>query len=419
MSLPLPLQARAIWPFTLMAAAAVPLLAGCNVLQRLQGTATVDLSRAALRRMTVSLRKEEQTVCPREQVQMAVFITAIPDGAKDETTFETWAGRGQVNKNDRLEFTDFTFQSEQGKFDRDGWFAPLEALPATAGHEFVVHATYNPSSAIFSYTYKWKPDYGCITSAASSGQGGVAGGPGKDGVPGKMGDAGGVMSAAGDGQDGAPGGPGGDGASGTAGPKIHAIVTYVKTPFYEKLIGVRLTGAITDFLLVHPGRPFAIHSTGGPGGPGGLGGKGGPGGPGATGNPGGHGGGGGAGGTGGRGGNGGPGGSIDLVYDARFPDLASAVALDVAGGIGGPGGPPGAAGPGGEGGKGIAPANSPSGSKDGARGREGNEGMTGAAGHPGANGTAAAHPGAIGDAFAGLTDITVLTAAATLSRTAR
>ena len=167
---------RLLCPLALLAATAAP-LAGCNVLQRLQGTATVDLSRATLRQMTVSLRKEEQTICPREQVQMAVFITAIPEGAKEEATFETWAGRGQVNKNDRLEFTDFAFQSEQGRFDKDGWFAPLEALPVTAGHEFVVHATYNPSPVVFSYTYKWKPDYACITSAGSAGQPGARAAP--------------------------------------------------------------------------------------------------------------------------------------------------------------------------------------------------------------------------------------------------
>ena len=314
----------------------------------------------------------------------------------------------RCNKNDRLEFTDFAFQSEQGRFDKDGWFAPLEALPVTAGHEFVVHATYNPSPVVFSYTYKWKPDYACITSAGSAGQPGAPGGPGKDGAPGKMGDPGGVMSAAGDGQNGAPGGAGGDGANGAPGPKIHAALTYVKTPFYDKLIGVRLTGSVTDFLLFHPGHPFAIHGNGGPGGPGGGGGPGGAGGPGATGNPGGHGGAGGAGGAGGRGGNGGPGGAVDVVYDARFPDLSSAVTIDVTGGVGGPGGPPGNAGAGGVGGKGIAPANSPSASPDGHNGREGNEGIAGAAGRPGPIGTAAAHAGAIGDAFAGLQDITVL-----------
>jgi hypothetical protein len=368
--------------------------------------------------VTVSLRKESQTVCPREQVQMGVFITAIPDGAKEERTFETWVGRGPVNKNDKLEFTDFTFQSEQGQFDKDGWMAPLENLTATAGHEFIIHATYNPSSALFSNTYKWKPDYACITSASKAVEAGVLGGPGKDGAAGKVGDAGGVMSAGGDGKDGAVGGSGSDGTNGATGPKIHAVATYVKTPFYDKLIGIKLTGAITDFLLVEPGRPFAIHANGGVGGAGGPGGKGGAGGLGAAGNPGGHGGNGGSGGAGGRGGNGGAGGSIELVFDSRYPDVASAILVDVAGAAGGAGGHGGGGGDQGIGGKGISPANSPSGSQDGAKGHLGNDGGAGAAGHAGANGTAVVHAGSIGDAFAGLTDITVLNATAP-PRTAR
>ncbi len=385
---------------------------GCVVVQRLGGTATVDLSRAQLRRMTVSLRKPEQTFCPREQVQMAVFITAVPEGGgTDEKTYETYEGRGAVNKNDKLDFASFAFQSEQAQFDADGWMAPLQVLPATAGHELVVHATYNPSPLVFSYTYKFKPDYACITSAAAAGPGAAAGAPGKDGAKGKLGDGGGVMSTGGDGQDGAPGGAGGDGAQGGVGPKVHAVVTYVKTPFYEKLIGVRLTGGITDFLLVHPGRPFAIHATGGPGGSGGAGGRGGDGGAGAAGNGGGHGGNGGPGGSGGRGGVGGTGGAIDLVFDSRFPDLATAITLDVAGGPGGAGGKGGSTGDGGPGGRGTAPVNSPSTAPDGAKGHGGADGGAGGAGHSGANGTAAARPGPIGDAFAGLTDITVLTAA--------
>lgn len=393
-----------------LAAALVLALPACNVVARLRGDDTVDISRATLRRMNVSVRRPDPTICPREQVQMAVFMTVVPEGGKEEKTFETWTGRGAANKNDRLDFGLFTFDSELGKFDRDGWFAPLENLAATAGHEFVVHATYVPSAAVFSSTYRFKPDYACITSASAVGPAGGPGGPGKDGAPGKVGEGGGVMSAAGDGQDGLPGTPGADATPGGAGPKIHAVVGYVKTPFYEPLVAVRLTGAINDFLLLHPGHPFVLHANGGPGGAGGPGGTGGNGGAGGTGNPGGHGGAGGVGGTGGRGGNGGVGGAIDLVFDARFPDLASAVTLDVSGGPGGAGGKPGGAGAGGVGGKGVAPANTPYTSHDGIRGREGSDGVLGPVGHPGATGSASAHPGSVGDAFAGLTDITLLAA---------
>jgi len=41
-------------------------LTSCQVLNRLSGNDTIDLSRATVRQMTVSLRKPEQTICPRE-----------------------------------------------------------------------------------------------------------------------------------------------------------------------------------------------------------------------------------------------------------------------------------------------------------------------------------------------------------------
>jgi hypothetical protein len=398
---------RSLFTFAL-AALALP-LAGCVVLDRLGGTDTVDLRRATIRRMNVTLRKPTQTICPREQVQLDVAMTAVPEGGKEEKTYETWAGRGAVNKNDHLDFSDFAFQSDQGQFDKDGWLAPLQALTATAGHEIVVHVVYNPSPLIFSSTYKWKPDYACITSASAAGQAGVAGGVGKDGAPGKPGDAGGVMNAGGDGRDGAVGGVGMEGTAGGPGPKVRVAVTYVKTPFYDKLVGVRLVGGITDMLLLHPGQAFVIHANGGPGGAGGTGGKGGPAGDGAAGNPGGQGGNGGVGGTGGRGGNGGAGGTIDLVYDPHFPELATAVTFDVAGGAGGAGGAAGSSGERGMGGKGLAPQNSPSGSSDGAKGHHGIDGPAGGVGRAGAHGSASAHAGAMEDAFEGLTDISPFT----------
>src|ERR1039458_8196867 len=95
--------------------AALPLataLVQCGVLKCISGTDTVDLRRATIRRMNVALRKADQTICPREQVQVGVFMTAIPEGGKEEKTYETWAGRGAVNKNDHLDFNDFTFQSD-------------------------------------------------------------------------------------------------------------------------------------------------------------------------------------------------------------------------------------------------------------------------------------------------------------------
>jgi hypothetical protein len=103
----------------------------------------------------------------------------------------------------------------------------------------------------------------------------------------------------------------------------------VKTPYYDKLVAIKLSGDVEDVLLAPVDQPIVIKATGGPGGPGGSGGSGGRGGSGGSGNPGGQGGGGG---QGGKGGVGGPGGSIDFVFDARYPELANSIHLDVSGG---------------------------------------------------------------------------------------
>jgi hypothetical protein len=389
-------------------AALVSATPGCGVLNRMSGLDTVDLTRARITTMNVEVRREGKTICPREPVQMAVFLAATREGEKEQKMFETWAGRGQVNKNDKLDFSAFSFQSELGQFDKEGWFTPTPSLVATTGHEIVVRATFIPQPVVLSSTYKFKPDYACIVAAGSSGVGGTAGGPGGVGSAGKAGSFGGVMSAGDAGGDGGSGVAGTDGGTGGPGPKLHAVVTYVKTPFYEKLIAVRLTGAVDDFLLIASGHPFVLHAIGGDGGAGGTGGVGGVGGAGVAGNPGGPGGNGGHGGSGGKGGIGGVGGAIELVYDARFPDLAAAITLDVGGGKGGAGGPPGTGGVGGAGGAGIVPANYPSAAHNGDRGKFGIPGDAGAAGRAGALGTSAAHAGPVGSAFAGLADVTVL-----------
>ena len=108
---------------------------------------------------------------------MAVFITAIPGGGKDGGDVRDVGGARPGEQERPARVHRLRVPVGPGEFDKDGWFAPLEALPATAGHELVVHATYNPSPVVFSYTYKFKPDYGCITSAGRSRQPGAPGGP--------------------------------------------------------------------------------------------------------------------------------------------------------------------------------------------------------------------------------------------------
>jgi hypothetical protein len=383
-------------------------VSGCHLWNRLWGKDTVDLAKADIKSMSVDIRKERKTICPREPVQMAVFVEAILDGDKEKKNIETWAGKGSVNKNDKLDFVDFAFQSDLGAFDKDGWFAPNASLLATTDKEFEIKTVFKKQPDKFSFSTKYKPDYQCIKGGGKSGQLGNAGSSGPSGQSGNDGKMGSDSQSGGSGSQGGSGGPGGDGSNGGAGPHVQGFATMVKTPYYDKLIAIKLTGDVEDVLLAPVDQPIVIKATGGPGGPGGPGGSGGHGGRGGSGNPGGQGGGGGQGGNGGKGGVGGPGGNIDFVFDARFPELAKVIQLDVSGGEPGEAGPAGHGGTGGSGGSGITPQGSTSSAQSGQNGTDGPGGASGSPGQKGPDGHASAHAGKAGDQFAGLEGITVL-----------
>jgi hypothetical protein len=378
-------------------------MAGCACLRQLTGTNTVDLTKAEVKKMGVDIRKAQKTICPREDVQMAIFAEAVLEGDKEVKKFETWQGRGHVNKNDKIDFTEFAFQSDQGSFNDQGWFAPKANLLATVGKEYEIKSVYKRRPDKFSFTTTYKPDYLCIKGAGKEGPHGQEGHGGQGGQQGPSGSFGSSTSAGGNGRDGGSGGPGGNGTDGGSGPRVQLYVTMVKTAFYEKLVGARVTGDIDDFVLFPAEQAFALHANGGTGGPGGPGGHGGQGGSGGSGNPGGNGGNGGPGGNGGNGGNGGAGGTIDFVYDARFPELASIVHSDAAGG---PAGEPGPAGSGGSGG-GQGSGNG-QGAQMGAVGQRGADGSGGAPGQKGADGRTTVHAGNVSSHFADLPGVTVL-----------
>ena len=378
-------------------------LTGCHFWNRLWGKDTVDLAKADIKSMSVDIRKERKTICPREPVQMAVFADLIPDGEKDKKSYETWAGKGSVNKNDKLDFVDFAFHSDLGAFDGEGWFAPNADLLSSTDKEFEIKTVFKKQPDKFSFTTKYKPDYQCIKSGGKGGQGGNSGSSGPGGESGHDGQLGSDSQSGGSGSQGGAGGPGGDGANGGAGPHIVGYATMVKTPFYDKLVAIKLTGDVDDFLLAPVDQPLVIKAVGGPGGEGGSGGSGGRGGSGGGGNPGGQGGSGGQGGNGGRGGNGGPGGTIDFVFDARFPEIANAIHLDVSGGQAGDAGPSGHGGNGGSGGNGITPSGSTQSAQSGQHGNDGPGGASGSPGQKGPDGHASAHPGRAADQFANLT----------------
>ncbi len=376
---------------------------GCGFFRQLAGSNTVDLEKAEVRSMAVDVRKPQKTICPREDVQMAVFAEIALEGEKQAKPFETWQGRGSVNKNDKIDFTEFAFNSAEGQIDPDGWFTPNPSVLATAGREFSIKTVYKRRPDKFTFTTTYKPDYACIKAAGKSGGGGASGGSGASGKEGAQGQSGSDKAAGGPGGDGGNGGPGGNGSSGQPGPKLTVFATLVKTPFYDKLVALRIGGDLDDLLLVPIDQPIVLRAAGGPGGQGGSGGHGGHGGRGGGGNPGGQGGNGGAGGNGGNGGNGGPGGAIEVVVDARFPEIARALKLDVAGGSPGGAGGPGSAGSAGSGGYSQGQGAQPG--RDGAAGTQGSGGQSGQAGP---EGRASSKPGVVKDKMGDLPGITPL-----------
>jgi hypothetical protein len=375
---------------------------GCSFFKTLAGTNTIDLAKAEVKSMSVDIRKDQKTICPREPVQMAVFAEVLLEGQPQAASFETWQGRGNVNKNDRLDFPDFAFHSPQGSFDEDGWFIPNPDLLATVATEFELTTAYKRRPDKFTFTMTYKPDYGCVRNGGAKPAHGGMGMTGTSGPDGKEGSYGSDSTRGGDGTDGGSGSPGGSGNSGGQGARIEVVATMVRTEFYDKLVAVRLSGGMEDFLLFHPEQVLTISATGGAGGPGGNGGNGGQGGRGGSGNPGGNGGHGGPGGNGGNGGNGGTGGEIQLTFDSRFGELSQLIRLDVTGGPGGSPGQGGGGGRAGSGGTGLGQG------MMGSSGSDGSSGNPGAMGQSGTPGNASARAGEVGAAFDGITGITVL-----------
>jgi hypothetical protein len=396
----------------LVFALAATTIAGCGFFRRLAGNDVVSLEKAEVKSMAVDLRRQNKTICPRESVQMAVFAEVVLEGDKQGKQFETWTGHGDANKNDKLDFADFAFHSEQGNFDRDGWFTPSSNVLLTAGKEFEIKSVFRRRPDKFTFTTSYKPDYTCIKGAGAASASGHDGQSGSAGAAGAQGKSGSTTSAGGAGGDGGNGTPGGQGTDGTPGPHISAFATMVKTKFYERLVAIVIEGDAQDFILVPEGQPVTLFASGGAGGNGGSGGSGGQGGSGGSGNPGGHGGKGGQGGTGGTGGNGGAGGTIDLVFDARFGELRNQIKLDVAGGSPGSGGSGGSGGGPGSGGSGQTPSGtsgqSPPPAQSGPAGAEGPRGSNGTNGRPGPDGRGNMKSGDVKSKFGVSAEVTVL-----------
>jgi hypothetical protein len=376
----------------------------CGFLRHLQGEDTITLEKAEVSSMSVDIRPEKKTICPGESVQMAVFAEVKFEGEKATKKVETWAGTSEVNKNDKLDFTEFAFHSDQGDVDKNGWFHSKGDIASTITKEFEVTTAYRRRPDKFTFKTTYKPDYNCFKEAGASGPGGQSGPSGQSGNGGQSGQSGSATAGGGKGGDGSPGGPGGNGTDGQSGVHINAFATFVKTPFYDKLLAVRITGDTNAFVLASPEKPFAVFSVGGSGGSGGGGGSGGSGGHGGSGNPAGAGGNGGQGGNGGNGASGGNGGTLKTLLRA-----------DVSGGGAGGPGSAGEGGSAGSGGSGITPSATGSNSPPPPtvpNGQSGSQGARGAPGSPGGRGGApgklTVKPGVVKDKMGDVPGVTPL-----------
>lgn len=272
--------------------------------------------------------------------------------------------------------------------DADANLFPSDDVQASdeTGFETKVVYTLDPK---WTFHEVFKPEYSCFTGWFTPGDNGNGGNGGFNGNGGNQGE---------NGEHGTNGGPGGRGGNGG---HITAYVTIVSTKFYPKLLAVIANGT---FFLAPADRELTFAAVGGQGGQGGDGGSGGNGGDqqteshdetddnnnthsvsvgkGRAGN-------GGNGGSGGYGGDGGNGGTVEVIYDAAFPELRGMIATDVSGGEGGPGGN---AGNGGSGGGSTADRNKQT-------GQDGQGGQGGSQGRPGGQGRASVRGGAVSSQF--------------------
>lgn len=354
--------------------------------------------------------------CPGgEAPQLEVAVTTT-DGKR----LDTWS-RGE-GRDGKLPFNVFEYTTSWGQIDGDGFVRLPDDSIAAIGRTVTVEVRVAERPDLVGQL-ALEPDLGCggtLGGVGPAGSSGWSGDSGQSGRPGANSDT----SDGTAGERGADGGPGSDGGPGGAGPRVTAALAYVDAPTGQRLVVLRtwVGGAASTTVFDPAGERWAVIAFGGDGGGGGSGGRGGSGGsggngryatsssssgsgsgsgsssgsagtPGTNGGPGGD---GGRGGDGGNGGDGGLGGSIELIYDAAFPDLVDRVILDTRGGRGGAAGWAGDGGSGGSGG---------SGERRGYDGRSGQGGRTGVGGRDGGPGTRpTSAPGDVRRLFADLAE---------------
>ena len=311
----------------LLIALAPLMMVACRIAPR----GPVDLRDAHVVQVYLGAKGARQSFCPGEAAPLDVVIDAVLPGDDRTTRFHTH----------REDLWDWLFDpvtlrmaSAQGSIDEEAIFhASRDPLVSANGYLIDLH-TSGPAFGL-----RFPPSYECVTTFGSTGRIGESG---RDGERGPW-----TVDEPMAGQT------GGDGGAGGPGPSFRVFVTWVRTPYYPKLLAAVAEAGFDGVALAPPDRALTITARGGDGGAGGRGGPGAPGQyecrwnrrkkehsaclPTVDLKP-------GFGGTGGAGGEGGTGGELEVHVDRRYPEIAERLALDVRGGAGGIGGRGGAGG---------------------------------------------------------------------------
>lgn len=260
-------------------------------------------------------------MCPGASTGFTVTATGHFHKKPGETVTLETAREGAKGKAARhhMDLTEFAMAGRAATVERGTFTTTADWTQSLLG--FDLRATYRNDTRKTVEAH-FDPEYTCFTSAGSSGA------SGNEGEPGYIGDA-----------PGGAGGAGGPGGMGGPGPVLTAYATIVRTPLYDRVGLVRVSGDVEQLAPFDLAVGVTVIASGGRGGYGGVGGDGGAGAdPQGAGGP---------GGPGGTGGNGGDGGAIVLVLDDRYPELRELVRVDVSGGAPGDGGSGGYGGAGG------------------------------------------------------------------------
>ncbi|QCW27638.1 hypothetical protein FE772_20340 [Lysobacter enzymogenes] len=142
-------------------------LGGCGAVRTIAGINTVHLEQARVDSMQIDLASGAATVCPRERVQMHVVVGAQLPSQPAPLLYETWRGSNGTRRNGMLDFRNFAFNSEQGRFDELGWFAPNPDVLATVDSGFAIGANLIHPSAQFARTAHYPPSYDCIAAVGA------------------------------------------------------------------------------------------------------------------------------------------------------------------------------------------------------------------------------------------------------------